>query len=75
MSPKIIQHTRNVIGLLKSQGAVIVPISLPSTSYALSCYYMLASAEASSSLARYDGVEYGMLAEFIENHIRSRAIA
>ena len=75
MSPEIIQHTRNVITLLKSQGAVVVPISLPSTSYALSCYYVLASAEASSNLARYDGVEYGMHAEFIENHTKTRAVA
>jgi len=75
MSPEILQHTRNVIALLKSQGAIIVPISLPSTSYALSCYYVLASAEASSNLARYDGVEYGMHAEFIENHTRTQAVA
>ncbi|KIM44426.1 hypothetical protein M413DRAFT_442403 [Hebeloma cylindrosporum] len=59
MSPEVLQHTRNVITLLQSQGAVVVPISLPSTSYALSCYYVLASAEASSNLARYDGVQYG----------------
>ena len=75
MSPEVLQHTRNVITLLKSQGAVMVPVSLPSTSYALSCYYVLASAEASSNLARYDGVQYGMVAELIENHMSSRAIA
>jgi len=44
---------------LKSQGATIVPVSLPSTPFALSSYYVLASAEASSNLARYDGIQYG----------------
>ncbi|KAF8902385.1 amidase signature domain-containing protein [Gymnopilus junonius] len=59
MSPAIIEHLRTLIALLKTQGATIVPVSLPSTSYALSSYYVLASAEASSNLARYDGVQYG----------------
>ncbi|KAG8945111.1 Trimeric GatFAB AmidoTransferase(AdT) complex subunit [Tulasnella sp. 424] len=44
---------------LKDRGAVLVPVSLPSTRYALSAYYVLASAEASSNLARYDGVRFG----------------
>ncbi len=44
---------------LKALGAEIVEISLPSTGYALSAYYIISSAEASSNLARYDGVKYG----------------
>ncbi|KAH8832814.1 amidase signature domain-containing protein [Flagelloscypha sp. PMI_526] len=47
----------------KNLGAKVVPVSLPSTSYALSAYYVLASAEASSNLARYDGVQYGFHAD------------
>lgn len=43
----------------KAMGAELVEISLPSTDYALSAYYIISSAEASSNLARYDGVKYG----------------
>ncbi len=47
---------------LKEQGAEIVDISLPHTKYALPAYYIVAPAEASSNLARYDGVRYGLRA-------------
>jgi aspartyl-tRNA(Asn)/glutamyl-tRNA(Gln) amidotransferase subunit A len=48
---------------LKAQGAEVVEVSLPHTKYALPTYYIVAPAEASSNLARYDGVRFGFRAE------------
>src|SRR5271169_1645486 len=48
---------------LKDAGAQTVDISLPMTKYALPAYYIVAPAEASSNLARYDGVRYGLRAD------------
>jgi aspartyl-tRNA(Asn)/glutamyl-tRNA(Gln) amidotransferase subunit A len=53
---------RAAVDKLKSLGAEVKPISLPNTSHCLSVYYLLATAEASSNLARYDGVRYGFRA-------------
>src|SRR4029077_15749013 len=47
---------------LKAAGAELVEVSLPHTRYALAAYYIVAPAEASSNLARYDGVRYGLRA-------------
>jgi aspartyl-tRNA(Asn)/glutamyl-tRNA(Gln) amidotransferase subunit A len=51
---------RQGVAWLKEAGAIIVDISLPHTRYALPAYYIVAPAEASSNLARYDGVRYGL---------------
>ncbi len=50
---------QNGIAMMRDAGAEIVDISLPHTKYALPAYYVIAPAEASSNLARYDGVRYG----------------
>lgn len=60
MSEEIDALWERGVELLKQQGAEIVPISLPHTHYALPTYYIIAPAEASSNLARYDGVRYGL---------------
>lgn len=54
-------------------GARVVPVSLPSTRHALSAYYVLAPAEASSNLAKYDGVRYGAHAAADDTYAASRA--
>ena len=46
------------VALLRKQGCEVVDISLPHTEYAIACYYIICTAEASSNLARYDGVRY-----------------
>ncbi len=51
---------RQAMEVLKDAGAETVDISLPHTEYAISVYYLVATAEASSNLARYDGVKYGL---------------
>jgi aspartyl-tRNA(Asn)/glutamyl-tRNA(Gln) amidotransferase subunit A len=51
---------RAAIDTLRDAGAEIVEVSLPHTKYALPVYYIIAPAEASSNLARYDGVRYGL---------------
>jgi len=59
MPKEIDQLWENGKKFLKDSGAKIIDISLPNTKYALPTYYIVAPAEASSNLARYDGVKYG----------------
>ena len=63
MPSEIEKLWENGIEYLKDCGAEIIDISLPHTNYALPSYYIVAPAEASSNLARYDGVKYGFRAE------------
>jgi aspartyl-tRNA(Asn)/glutamyl-tRNA(Gln) amidotransferase subunit A len=59
ISEPVKQAVQNALKVLKDLGAEIVDVSLPHTEYALAAYYIIAPAEASSNLARYDGVRYG----------------
>jgi aspartyl-tRNA(Asn)/glutamyl-tRNA(Gln) amidotransferase subunit A len=65
------------IAVYRELGAEIVEVSLPHTDYAVACYYLIATAEASSNLARYDGVRYGRRVDngkgLIDMYCRSRA--
>jgi aspartyl-tRNA(Asn)/glutamyl-tRNA(Gln) amidotransferase subunit A len=61
MQPEVEIAVRAAIGELANLGAEIVSVSLPHTEYALPVYYLIAPAEASANLARYDGVKYGFL--------------
>ena len=59
LADSVRQSVEESIATFQALGAQIVPISLPSTAYAIPTYYVIAPAEASSNLARYDGVRFG----------------
>jgi aspartyl-tRNA(Asn)/glutamyl-tRNA(Gln) amidotransferase subunit A len=59
LNPDIGGNIQKGIDLFSKLGCSIVPISLPHTDYAIACYYIICTAEASANLARYDGVRYG----------------
>ena len=69
MEPAVEQAINDAIRLLEQQGASIEEVSLPHSDVALPAYYIIAPAEASSNLARYDGVRYGYQAEGAKNLI------
>ncbi|MDY0212201.1 MAG: Asp-tRNA(Asn)/Glu-tRNA(Gln) amidotransferase subunit GatA [Desulfuromonadaceae bacterium] len=59
LDPEVKQAVENVVEVYRRLGAEVVEVSLPHTKYAVSCYYLVATAEASSNMARYDGVRFG----------------
>ena len=76
-TPRSAPRSTSAIAALVERGAELVDISLPHTTLALPAYYIVAPAEASSNLARYDGVRYGMAAprrdDLLDLYMRSRA--
>jgi len=60
VDPDISRALASSLDVLRARGATVVDVDLPHAKYAISVYYMVATAEASSNLARYDGVRYGL---------------
>jgi aspartyl-tRNA(Asn)/glutamyl-tRNA(Gln) amidotransferase subunit A len=63
LDPEVEETVRKAVANLEGQGAEVIDISLPHTEFALSTYYIIAPAEASANLARFDGVRYGFRAK------------
>ncbi len=63
IDPEVEEAVRKAVSEFEAMGAKTLPISLPHTEYCLAVYYIVAPAEASSNLARYDGVKYGYRAK------------
>jgi aspartyl-tRNA(Asn)/glutamyl-tRNA(Gln) amidotransferase subunit A len=63
LDPEVEASVRAAIAALESEGCVVKPVALPHTSFAVATYYVIATAEASSNLARFDGVRYGKRVE------------
>lgn len=77
MDSEVEQAVRGAVKTLESLGAVVKDVTLPHTAYAVATYYILATSEASSNLARYDGVKYGFRAEdakdLLDMYMKSRS--
>ncbi len=63
LDPTIAENVRTAIGELEKAGCSVKPVSLPHTKYGIATYYIVATAEASSNLARFDGVRFGLRIE------------
>jgi aspartyl-tRNA(Asn)/glutamyl-tRNA(Gln) amidotransferase subunit A len=76
LDPEVEQAVRAAIDELKELGGTIKEISLPTTDYAVAIYYLIATAEASSNLARFDGVKYGLRAkqakDLLDMYVKTR---
>jgi aspartyl-tRNA(Asn)/glutamyl-tRNA(Gln) amidotransferase subunit A len=77
IDPKVKEVIDNALKLMAQNGAVVAETSLPNLEYGLSAYYIIAPAEASSNLARFDGVRYGYRAadpeDLMDMYTRTRA--
>jgi len=67
MEPGVNAAVREAIKALEKAGAEIVDVTLPHTDYGLAAYYIIAPAECSSNLARFDGVKYGLSVQDVDN--------
>ncbi len=75
MHPGVEKATREAVARLRDLGAIVEEVSLPHTDYGMPVYYLIATAEASANLSRYDGVRYGYSAQapdLQENYKRTR---
>jgi aspartyl-tRNA(Asn)/glutamyl-tRNA(Gln) amidotransferase subunit A len=76
MEPGVAARVREAVAALVSAGAKVDEVSLPHTDYGLASYYIIAPAECSSNLARYDGVKYGFFdrtaGDYIADYLRTR---
>ncbi len=77
IDPEVETAVKKSIETLRGLGAIVVDISLPHTEYAVSTYYIIGSAEASSNLARFDGAHYGYrdtdAKDMIDMYVRTRS--
>lgn len=73
LDPEIKASIESVLASLEKDGATLVPLHMPHTAYAIATYYILATAEASSNLARFDGARYGYRADMkaVSEQLRS----
>ena len=76
LDPQVAEAVRSAVAALEKMGATVHAVSLPHTEHCLSVYYLLATAEASSNLARFDGVRYGFraaAASLVPQYMKTRA--
>jgi aspartyl-tRNA(Asn)/glutamyl-tRNA(Gln) amidotransferase subunit A len=77
MDPEVEKAVKDAVKLFEGLGAKVVDVSLPHTGYAVATYYILATSEASSNLARYDGVKYGFRAhgakDLLDMYLKTRS--
>ncbi|BBI50159.1 hypothetical protein HORIV_25800 [Vreelandella olivaria] len=77
LAPEVEKAVREAVKVYESLGATVREVSLPHTHYAIPAYYVIAPAEASSNLSRYDGVRFGHRcdnpSDLIDLYTRSRA--